>query len=52
MECTGSERVNAPGLATCPRRGELHTPEDFAFREEIKPLARSQDPGSPPCCLT
>ena len=41
-QCAGSKRVNAPVLGTCPRR-ELYTPEDFAFGEEIKPLARSQD---------
>ena len=35
-------RVIAPVLGTCPRR-ELHRPQDFVFRKEIEPLARSPD---------
>ena len=38
------------------REEELHTSEDFAFREEIKPLARSQDqallPAAQPNCTS
>ena len=32
--------VNTPVPGTCPRK-ELHTPGDFAFREEIKCLTKS-----------